>query len=143
MEPHYQLEKQRHRTKHRAYEAVFLALKEALAGGEVTRAQLARKLDKDPATITRILSGPSNWTLNTVSDLLFAIDAEMNFTVHHFRDDRTTNEHHDMAVERAAPSIISEFSAPARNAEARNPRLISWVPTVDLQTGTRGAMQPK
>jgi transcriptional regulator with XRE-family HTH domain len=42
----------------------------------VTKKDIANRLEKDPAQITRWLSSPSNLTLDTISDLLFALDAE-------------------------------------------------------------------
>ena len=42
--------------------------------GNVTQAELARRLGKDPAWVNRRLGAPGNWTLETVSDLLFAIN---------------------------------------------------------------------
>ena len=41
-----------------------------------TKADLARKLNKRPEQITRWLGGPSNLTLDTVSDLLLAMGHE-------------------------------------------------------------------
>ena len=42
----------------------------------ITKKDIARRLEKDPAQISRWLSGPSNLTLETISDLLLALDAE-------------------------------------------------------------------
>ena len=39
----------------------------------LTRAELARRIDKSPAVITRLLSSPSNWTIATLSNLLVGI----------------------------------------------------------------------
>ncbi len=44
--------------------------------GELTRAQLARRIGRSPAVITRLLGAPGNWTLDTVTDLLLGIAAE-------------------------------------------------------------------
>ncbi len=41
----------------------------------ITQAELCRRLRKDAATISRMLGSPGNWRLDTVSDLLFAINA--------------------------------------------------------------------
>jgi hypothetical protein len=59
----------RARLKHRIYS---LILKEFKAS-RLSKADLARRLGKDPAQLTRLLSGPGNLTVETTSDLLFAI----------------------------------------------------------------------
>jgi len=70
----------RQRQSNRVYEAVF----KAFVGTGITKADLARKLKKKPEQITRWLSGPGNWTLDTVSDLLLALGSEMTFVVTNF-----------------------------------------------------------
>jgi hypothetical protein len=67
----------RARQSNRVYESVF----KAFVGAEITKADLARRLKKKPEQITRWLSGPGNWTLDTVSDLLLALGSEMTFVV--------------------------------------------------------------
>ena len=48
--------------------------------GVLSRADLARRLNKDPAQISRWLAMPTNWTLDTVSDLALAVlDGEIEF----------------------------------------------------------------
>jgi hypothetical protein len=48
----------------------------------ISRATLAARLGKAPEIISRWLSGPSNWTSDTESDLLFAISgAEARYTL--------------------------------------------------------------
>lgn len=42
----------------------------------VTKREIAERLGKDPAQISRLLSGPGNVTLDTLSDLLYAMGAE-------------------------------------------------------------------
>lgn len=58
------------------YEYVIGKFLEKERAGEITRAQLARRMHKDRASITRLLSRPSNITLATLSDLLLAIGGE-------------------------------------------------------------------
>jgi hypothetical protein len=59
----------RARTKQRMYN---LVLREFKKSG-VSKADLARRLRKTAAQMSRTFGGPGNWTLDTVSDLLFAI----------------------------------------------------------------------
>lgn len=42
----------------------------------ISRSDLARRLGKEPARVTRLLSNPGNWTIETISELLAAISAE-------------------------------------------------------------------
>lgn len=64
--------------KNHVYEQVLeLFLEKAQLG--FTKKDLAQKLGKNAAQITRWLSGPGNWTLDTISDLLLAMGAEIQF----------------------------------------------------------------
>src|SRR5262245_56688638 len=58
----------RGRNQHRAYDLVIRELKKS----GITQADLARRLDKGQDAISRLLSRPRNWELDTLSDLLFA-----------------------------------------------------------------------
>jgi hypothetical protein len=45
----------------------------------MTKADLARRIDRRPEVINRWLGAPGNWTLDTVSDLLIAMASEPEF----------------------------------------------------------------
>ena len=66
----------RRRFKNRTFArlASFFAQQAELTG--ITKKDIAERLNKDPAQITRWLAGPSNLTLDTLSDLLLAMEAE-------------------------------------------------------------------
>lgn len=66
----------RRRLKNRIFARLSSFFAEEANRTGLTKRDLALRLDKDPAQITRWLSGPSNLTLDTLSDLLLAMDAE-------------------------------------------------------------------
>lgn len=56
------------------FQELLVAFKSASARGGLTRSGLARRLNKKPEQITRWLSTPGNLELDTLSDLLSALD---------------------------------------------------------------------
>ena len=66
----------RQRFKNRVFNRLssFFAQESERSG--ITKREIAERLGKDPAQITRWLSGPGNVTIDTLSDLLFAMGAE-------------------------------------------------------------------
>jgi DNA-binding phage protein len=81
MNTQYEMAKFEYRNENRAYDAVIAALEAAAAQDRLKRKDIAKKIEMDPGQFSRLLSGPSNWTLGTISNLLFAIGAEMEFNV--------------------------------------------------------------
>lgn len=79
----------RQRYKNHVFQTVMaLFVKRAKSEG-LTKKQLAARLKKDPAQITRWFSGPGNMTLDKVSDLLLAMDAEPTIGVCDFQETDT------------------------------------------------------
>jgi len=66
----------RERLRNRLYSFVLGKFAIAEQHNGLTKAELARRLDRRPEVITRLLGSPGNWTLDTVSDLLLGISAE-------------------------------------------------------------------
>src|SRR2546426_687229 len=76
----------RQRQRNRVFTALAKFFEEEAAQGNITRKDLAAKLAKDPSQITRFLSGPSNLELDTISDYLLAMGAEMDHSIVRFKD---------------------------------------------------------
>jgi transcriptional regulator with XRE-family HTH domain len=76
----------RQRQKNRVFTALTAFFAEEAERGRITKKELARKLGKDPAQITRWLSAPSNFELDTLSDILLAMGAEMDHEIIRFGD---------------------------------------------------------
>ncbi len=68
----------RQRLKNRIFQALLAHFADQAARHGLTRKDLALRLNRDPAQVTRWLSAPSNWTLDTISDLLLAMNSELS-----------------------------------------------------------------
>jgi hypothetical protein len=66
----------RNRTKNRLYNLVLMKFRQEADAGRLTQAKLARRMGKKPEVVNRLLASPSNWGLETLSDLLLAIAGE-------------------------------------------------------------------
>lgn len=71
----------RQRQKNRFFQAVIAYFSDRAESEGLTKRDVATLLDKEPSQITRWLSGPGNWTLDTISDLLLAMGAELDFGI--------------------------------------------------------------
>jgi transcriptional regulator with XRE-family HTH domain len=117
----------RRRLKNRIFARLAAFFAEEAKRTGLTKKDLAERLNKDPAQITRWLSGPSNLTLDTLSDLLLAMDAEADPPqLVRFSERVTPNYVHPLiaATTGLAPSAsatkASTTSAQARLADAED-----------------------
>ena len=67
------------RQRNRVFEEVVALFAQKAESEGLTKKELAARLGKNPSQITRWFAGPGNWTLDTMSDLLLAMGAEMHF----------------------------------------------------------------
>ncbi len=81
----------------------------------LNRANLARRLQKRPEQITRWLSGPSNWTLDTVADLMVAMELDPASLLNARPNDAPSNRVHAVAALASAPRWVSELKSTPRS----------------------------
>lgn len=110
----------RARQKNRIFDELVTYFARRAEQDGITKAEIARKLKRDPAQVTRWLSQPSNLTLDTISDLLLALDAEMDCEVAPFEQ---------RAIANAAHPFVAEYW------EAGAPR---WRETIQLSSAAVG-----
>jgi len=76
----------RERFKNKLHAVVLQQFIEQESARGMSKADIARKLGKDPAQVTRWLKTPGNITINSVSDLLLALGAEPHIDCHRLID---------------------------------------------------------
>ena len=64
------------RYRNRVFAKVVSFVSEQATKHQLTQKDIATKIRKDPAVLSRILGSPSNLTLDTISDVLLAFEAE-------------------------------------------------------------------
>lgn len=119
--PEGKMEYFRERHKNRIYDFVVGRFLEKEKNEGLTKAEIARRINKDPAQITRWLSTPSNWTLDTISDLMLVVCAgELNFSVSKFKDIKPRNYHqldhleYKIQASTSSPSMSVVFSGASK-----------------------------
>lgn len=87
----------------------------------LTQKDIAERIRKDPAIISRLLNNPTNLTLDTISDILLAFDAEAEPPeIVLFQDRRPANYIHPLmarALKVASPPAIGSVRSTAGMGE--------------------------
>jgi len=106
----------RERLKGRVFSLIARSLRnQQLQNPNITQAEVARRLGRRPEQITRWLSGPSNMTLDTISDLVLAISGgEPGLGV----SPLTTNAPADASRERVEPSFQNSVTGDLNSERA-------------------------
>ena len=100
----------RRRQQNRVFSQLTKCCAEQAELGRITRMEMSEKLSKDPAQITRWLSAPSNLTLDTISDILRTMDAEMDHFIVRFVDRAQPNYAHPLVTQSLAPPEVQELA---------------------------------
>jgi len=96
----------RQRSRNRLFEAItsFFASEAERRG--ISKKDIAECLRRDPASITRWLTAPSNLTSDTISDLLLSLGAEIDYSVEKFEDRLRPNEMHPLIARIVATQVV-------------------------------------
>lgn len=102
----------RQRYKNRVFARLVSFFAEEAERTGLTKKDIAERLNRDPALITRWLANPGNLTLETISDLLLALDAEPEPPeIVRFEDRLTPNYAHPLIARAIGLQVPPRHSA--------------------------------
>ncbi len=101
------------RQRNRLYEIVIKAVEAAGERG-VKKRDIAARIGTSPSQISHFLSGPANWTIDSVSDILYAIDIELDFSAAGLRDKVKDNRYHPLNDAPPGPPPVSAKQEPLK-----------------------------
>jgi hypothetical protein len=107
----------RQRQKNRIFQSIVAFFAEQAERHGLTKSAIADTLGKDRAQISRWLAGPGNWELDTLSDFLLAMSAEMDHTIISLGEPEATAA----SVRNILPPVTITARADARPASTKSP----------------------
>lgn len=108
----YELALWAERNRNQLYDAVVEALEKA----GISQSEIARATGRKPSQISVWLSGPSNWTADTSSDLLRSVRATMEYRVV-FDDEREKEADQSIPSAPKLPDEITSLLKPPPNTD--------------------------
>jgi hypothetical protein len=135
------IEYYRHRLKNRIFEAVWEEFVRQSDDLGLTKKTIAVRLGKEPSQITRWLSGPSNLTTETVSDILLAMNCEADISISSLLNRPVPNYIHPAAslpgsywLNSSQPTPIN-FNTATTGSQPAAPHSV-WTKTDERATGS-------
>lgn len=83
------------RQRNRLYETVVHAIEDAADRTGIRKKDIAEKAGVSPPQLSRWLAGPANWTIDSISDVLYALGMELKFEPKSFSEIAKGNRSHD------------------------------------------------
>ncbi len=118
------------RLQDRIYNLIVSEFLRKEANGEMTRADLAYRIHKDPAQISRYLASPGNWTLETISRLLLGVAAaELDLGFKSLGRSATSTPSISMQSKNSDGSPVNDNGSPLARATQ-----IKAVPSMSIST---------
>jgi DNA-binding phage protein len=97
----------------------------------LTQAELARRTGKEKTGVSKLLAGPRNWKLSTISDLAEALDLRLEFVLvdQHCPSRRFTQTGMAfVAPQNAPPTPVGFGYDPINNPPQYGLQLLNWSP---------------
>ncbi len=133
----------RQRMKNRVFAELASFFADEAATHRITKREIAARLQCDPALITRWLSAPGNLTLETISDLLLSLNAEMDTRIVRFHERAVPNYVHPIISYVAEPQQKPAGGRRTKSHEHQTqPALVKESPTVSQTTVVQAILEP-
>jgi transcriptional regulator with XRE-family HTH domain len=126
----------RQRHENRVFAKLVAWISEECQRLHITQKEFAERMGKDPGLVSRLLSHPSNLTLDTICDLLLALDAEAEPPeIVRFADRAAPNYMHPLIARVTGATSIG----PGKADTASRERTISLSPKIEVATASSAA----
>ena len=107
------------RNQNRIFEALTSFFAEEAEQRDITKKDVADATRRDPASITRLLSHPSNITADTCSTFLLSLGAEMDYRIVRFSERVPANEMHPLIARGTAKASKADVQFKKAQPKAR------------------------